>query len=155
KRSLLGGAILHTGHYDTRPEAHLRDLDVDQPRLTPVALECVLRVRGVEALDAPLKECADPRPLVRDRAADERQSDRRVGAPERSKDRVWRNSEVERDDAASWTHDPRELAHRRSGIVDVAQEVREGQVIEGFVREWQRLGARANERNVSCAGDRR
>src|SRR5439155_24218917 len=60
---VLGGAILHTGHYDTRPEAHLRDLDVDQPRRTPVALESVLRVRGVEALDAPLKECADARPL--------------------------------------------------------------------------------------------
>src|ERR1700716_2177841 len=48
----LGGAILHAGHDYARAKAHAIDMDVDESRLTPRALDVVLRVRRVEALDA-------------------------------------------------------------------------------------------------------
>ena len=62
-----------------------------------------------------------------------------------------RHSEVERGDASPRSHNARELAHGRGGIVDVTHEVREGHVIERVVRERQRLGASAHEGNVSVA----
>src|SRR5437870_4526468 len=151
KEGFGGAGGPNAGDDHTGTEAHAIDVDIDQSRLAPVALNDLLRVRGVEALDASSKEGADARPLLRDRAANEGQSDRGVRAPQGSKDRIGRHSEIKCNDSPSWPHDSGELAQSRGGIVDVAQEVREGQVVEGFIWERQRLGASADERDVSIA----
>ena len=151
RNPLFGGAILHTGHYYACAEAHSREVDVDETRLTPVPLERVLRVRRVEALDASAEKCADARPLLRNRSTDERQPDSCVSAPHRSKERIPRHTEVERDDSAARPDDTGKLAHDGGGIVDVAQEVREGHMVERFVRKGQRLGASTDQRNVAIA----
>ena len=53
---------------------------------------------------------------------------------------MLRNAELERGDRPSGFDDPRELGERRGGIVDVAQQVGEGQVVELGVGERELLG---------------
>src|SRR5207247_4476471 len=79
-REGFGRVGLGRSYHDPRTEAHAIDMDVDKACLAPVALDGGLRVRRVEALDASSEECADADPSLRDRAADERQSERRVCA---------------------------------------------------------------------------
>jgi hypothetical protein len=49
--------------------------------------------------------------------------------------------EVQTGDDAPGPHDARELAQSRGGIVDVAQEVREGERVEGPCGKGKLLGA--------------
>ena len=55
------------------------------------------------------------------------------------------HAELERCDGAAGTNNARELAERRSGIVDVAQEVRDGEVVERVVREREPFSRRLDE----------
>jgi hypothetical protein len=55
------------------------------------------------------------------------------------------DTELERCDRAARANDPGELAERRSGIGDVTQEVRDGEVVERLVRERERFGRRLDE----------
>src|SRR5437773_12183393 len=52
KEGFGGAGRFDSGHYDARPEAHARDMDIEKPGLTPIALDGLMRVRRVEALDA-------------------------------------------------------------------------------------------------------
>ena len=94
----------------------------------------------VEAADARPEEAPDARPLARGEPPERRQPDRRVEAPGQARRRQRRHTELERGDAPAGPHDPRQLAQRRGGILDVAQQVGEGQRVEARVRERQRLG---------------
>src|SRR5438132_1106483 len=71
----LGGAGLHGAHQDTGAETHSIHADLSQSRVGPISLD-VGAVLTIESLDAPPQKCADARPLLRDRAADQRESDR-------------------------------------------------------------------------------
>ena len=107
----------------------------------------------VEALDARAKERADIAPSLRDESAEDRQPDAGPKAP-CPKERPAGDAELEHRDPPAGLHDARQLAHRRGGVVDVAQEIGEGEMVEGLVGEWQPFGARANERHVAVAFDR-
>src|SRR5438094_6424360 len=106
---------------------------------------------AIESLDAWSQEGTYSGPSLRDGSSDRWQSDPRVEPPHHSQERIARDAEIQCDDAAARADHPHELAHGGRGIVDVAQEVREGQVVEGFIWERQRLGASADERDVSIA----
>ena len=56
------------------------------------------------------------------------------------------------DPAAGPDH-PRELAERGRRIVDVAEEIGEGEVVELAVGEWQRLGLALDQ--LDAVGERR
>ena len=72
--------------------------------------------------------------------ARDRQPDAHVQLPERPPDAA-RHAELEHRDRPAGPHDAHELAQRRSGVVDVAQEIGEGQRVELRVVERQRLRA--------------
>ena len=91
-----------------------------------------------EAANAWPEEAADFAPTGRDRAAEHGQADSDVQLPGRSGD-ASRNEEVEHRDSAAGSDDPGELLHRRSGVVDVAEEIRESQRVEGRILEGQVL----------------
>src|SRR5438132_10269932 len=71
----LGGAGFHGAHHDTGAETHSIHTDLSQSRVGPISPD-VGAVLAIESLDAPPQKCADARPLLRDRAADQRESDR-------------------------------------------------------------------------------
>jgi hypothetical protein len=92
----------------------------------------------VERANARPEEPPDLVPARRDHAAEDRQADADVqlpgGTPRRAGDR-----ELERSDRPARPHDPSELAQRRAGIVDVAEEVRERHGGERRVRKRERF----------------
>jgi len=94
---------------------------------------------GPEPADARPEEAADVAPTRRDSAAEEGQGHAHVGLPRRAGD-AGRDEEVEHRDSAAWTDDAGDLLHRRGRIVDVAEEVREGQGVERCIVERQRFG---------------
>src|SRR5439155_14905892 len=99
-----------------------------------------LRMRAIEPLDARAEERTDGGPLHRDDPSRDGKPDAGVQPPERAPQPRGK-TELDRCDVAARPHDPRELAHRRRGIVDVAQQVGEREVVEGRVREGQFLRA--------------
>ncbi len=56
-----------------------------------------------------------------------------------------RQTELEHRDRAAGSHDAGELAHRRSGVVDIAEQIREGERVEGCVLEREPLGGALDE----------
>src|SRR4029079_17270772 len=52
---------------------------------------------------------------------------------------------VAQRDRAAGTDDARELAHRRGRVVDIAEEVREREMVEGGIGEGKRVGRRLDE----------
>src|SRR5438876_9982524 len=108
------------GHQDSATKAHSRRSDLAESCIAPVPLQLMLRVRRVEALDARAEAGADVTPLLGDDTSEERQTDSCVEPP-RPSERSARNGELDHRDAAPRLHHARELAHRRGGIVDIAQ----------------------------------
>ena len=94
----------------------------------------------VEAADARAEEAADLAPARRDDAPGGGQADADVELPERPPEPA-RHGELEHRDRPAGPHDARELAQRRRGIVDVAQEIGERERVELAVVERQLLGA--------------
>jgi hypothetical protein len=120
-----------------------------EPRLAPPFELSLERVALPEVLDRAAEESPDLVPAVPDGAACERKTDSDVNAPERTRGSA-RDSELERRDRASRADDARELDHRGSGIVDVAQEIREGEMVEGRVVERQLRGRRLDELHAAA-----
>jgi hypothetical protein len=96
-------------------------------------------VASPETADARAKEPADLAPAGRDCAAEDWQAHSHVRLPGRAGD-SGRDEEVEHRDPASRADDAGELLHRRLGVVDVAEKVREGQSVERRILERQGLG---------------
>src|SRR5512142_1583720 len=99
----------------------------------------------VEAIDAGTKERPDARPLGRDDATGQGKPDARVGPPRRTPD-AFGYAELDHGDASTRLQYASELAHRRRGIIDVPEQVSEGDVIERAVCEGQLLGTALEER---------
>src|ERR1019366_3133133 len=129
-----------TPRHDAGAEAHHAYLDSADARGLPARGERLERVAGVELGDAAGEEATHLRPLLRDRASEQRQPDSRVGAPQRMPWLARRLAELERCDPPTRRDDARELAQRGRWIVDVAQQVGEGQMVELAVGERQLLG---------------
>ena len=77
-------------------------------------------------------------------AARERKDRADVELPERSREAA-RDAELERSDDTAGADDSRELREGRGRVVDVAKEVREGQMVEGAIVEGKRLGRGLDE----------
>ncbi len=105
---------------------------------------------GVERRDAAREKAAHLRPLARDGAPEQRQPDPRVGAPQRAPRLNRRLAELERRDPSARLDDARQLAQRRGRIIDVAQQVGEGEVVELAVGERQPLGLTLEQRDARC-----
>ena len=93
-----------------------------------------------EVADARPEEAADAAPAGRDDGAGRGQPDAHVELPERAPDAA-REPELQHRNRPAGPDDARELAQRRGHVVDVAEEVREGERVELPVGERQRLGA--------------
>src|SRR5581483_8267971 len=91
----------------------------------------------VEAPDRVAEEVADFAPAVPDRPSRDRQPDPDPQLPGRPPGPA-RHAELEARDRAAGPHHARQLAQRRRGVVDVAEEVREGERVELAVLERQR-----------------
>ncbi len=105
----------------------------------------VEREPRVELVDAGTEKAAHLVPVTRDQAAENRHEAARVDAPERTSQGVRRQHELERCDAAAGPDDARELCEGGPGIVHIAEQVGERQVVELALVEGQRLGLAANE----------
>src|ERR671936_2469360 len=97
-----------------------------------------------EAADARPEEPPDLAPTRRDRAAGERQAEPDVELPPRAP-RPLRDPELERGERTSRPDDARELPQRRARVVDVAEEVGEGERVEGSVLEGEVVGGSLHE----------
>ena len=95
----------------------------------------------VEGADARPEEPADLAPA---RGYDSAQHGKACADPELpagARERVPRHRELEGGDSPARADDPDELTERRRRVVHVAQEVGEGERVEGRVLEGERLGA--------------
>src|SRR3954469_13041981 len=97
-----------------------------------------------ELADAPAEEAADLVPRRRHHAPRPGQHRVDVDPPERAPGSA-RYRELEACDRPTRPHDPGELGQGRSGIVDVAKEVRDREGVEGRVFEGKALRARLDE----------
>ena len=102
------------------------------------------RVTLPERANRPAEKAADFRPAGREEASGEREARADVNVPERANG-TGGYAKLERRDKAAATDDPRELRQGRTRFVDVAEEIREGQVVEGAVGEWERFGRGLDE----------
>src|SRR5207302_6587086 len=103
--------------------------DVLDAGVPPQRQQPLRRVLRREAADAGPQESPDLAPPRRDRMACDRQPDAHVGLPRAAPDSL-RDVELERRDGAAGPDDARELMQRRTRIVDVPQEVGEGEAVE-------------------------
>src|SRR5260221_553108 len=94
----------------------------------------------IEGVDARAEECADVAPATGHGPAGERQPDARVEPPEGIRGAA-RDAELERGEPAAGAQHAGELGERRRRIVDVAEQIGEGDVIEGGVTEGEPLSA--------------
>jgi len=106
----------------------------------------------VEAFDARSEEAADFVPLATGEPAERREPDAGIEAP-RPKPRSARSAELDAGDAAAGPDHPGELAKRGRRIVDVTEEIGEGEVVERAVVEREGLGL-ADEQ-LDAGGERR
>ena len=88
----------------------------------------------MKAADARAEEAADLVPAGRHGGAGERQSHAHVQIPE-GPPYAARETELEHAENAPRAHDPRELSHRRDGVADIPQEIRDGERVELVVGE--------------------
>ena len=114
------------------PRLSVRALHALDPGITPQLEDARQRVAGVEVADARAEETVRPRPsraTPRDRAAAGRCRRRRLQrARSGCRPGTWNSSEAMRPPGRD---DPSQLPERRGRIVDVAEEVGEGQRVEG------------------------
>ena len=80
-------------------------------------------------------------PARREQASRERQDEPNVELPESTHRACLRDAELQHRHRSTRTHDAGELAERRGRVVDVAQQVGDGQGVERCVGERQRLGS--------------
>src|SRR5919201_4328590 len=97
-----------------------------------------------EAADARPEESPDFAPTRRDRAAGERQAEPDVELPPRAP-RPLRDPELERGERTSRPDDTRELPQRCAWVVDVAEQVGEGEAVERGVLEREVVGGSLHE----------
>ena len=102
------------------------------------------RVRLPVAADRWAEELSDLTPAVPKRPSCEREHGADVDIPERSRE-PFRYAELESCHDARGSHDTCELDERRLRVVDVAEEIRERQVIERAVLERERVCRRLDE----------
>src|SRR5258706_6927334 len=98
----------------------------------------------VEAADARPEDPTHDRPLARHDLAEDGKAKARVEIPKRMPEATG-DSELDHRDPATGLHHARELAHGRDGVIDVPQEIREGQMVERLVRERNGFGPRFDE----------
>jgi hypothetical protein len=94
--------------------------------------------------DRRAQEVAHLAPAVAEGPAREGQTGADVELPRRTREAA-RNAELERCDDSTPSRHASEFAEGRAGIVHVAKEVRDSEVVEGRVRERHGLGRRLHE----------
>ncbi len=131
-------------HDDSAAEAKTARPDVRHPGVAPEREERLLGVRGVEPADRRAEEPPHLVPTGRDQPAGHGQPDADPGVPERPPHPVG-DVEFEHRDRSARADDPGQLAYRRRGVVDVTEEVREGEVVERRVGEGKLVGRGLDE----------
>ena len=135
------------------PRLRRRTSSVAQPRCAPELELALERVALPELPDRAAEKAADLVPAVPQGSTGERQTDPDVEIPERPR-RAARDAELERGDGAAGADDARQLRERRARVVDVAEQVGDGEVVERCVRKGNGLGgapARAPPLRRACA----
>ena len=123
-------------------------MDVADPRRRP-QLELAREWVAVPVLaDGIAEEVAYLAPSVSERASGERQPCADVELPGRPSDPTW-HAELERRDDATRANDADELRERRTGVLDVAEEVGERQVVEARSIERQAVGGGLHELDLT------
>src|SRR4029077_1415858 len=97
----------------------------------------VERRAPVEIGDARPQKAAGLLPVPGDQPAEDGHAETRIAAPEDTGDRIRREHELERRDAATRLYYASELGQGCAGIVDVAEQVGEGEVVELSALEWE------------------
>ena len=141
-----GRSVVRRPHMTTPPpRLRRRTSTLHDARGAPELELALERVRLPEGADRGAEEVADLAPAVPQRASGEREPGAYVELPGRAarcprarRTRATRRFRPGRTTRASSRKRPR-------WVVDVAQEVRERQMVEGRVREGQRLGGRLDE----------
>jgi hypothetical protein len=120
-------------------EAHAASGDFREARCAPRVEQTRLRPLLPEVADARAEEVSHLPPARRDDGSRGRQSHSHVELPERPPCAA-RQAELEHRDRSAGADDPRQLAQRRRYVVDVAEEIREGERVELGVGEGQGFG---------------
>ena len=102
------------------------------------------RIRLPVAADRVAEEVADLAPPAPEHAACEREAGADVGLP-RGACETRRHRELERRDDTAGSHHASELRQCRAGVLDVPEEIRDREVVEGDVSEWKRLRGRLDQ----------
>src|SRR2546423_5580094 len=132
---------------DAAAEAEPPRAQVANAGVPPELEQQRLGIPLVEAANARPEEVSDLGPARREQPSRERQAGTDVRLPERPPDSA-RECELEPGDRAAGAHDACELAQRRSRIVHVPEQVREGERVERRVRKRQLLRAPLDERHA-------
>ena len=132
----------------TRPPPRLisRDAHVGEPGLAPGLNRPVRPGTAVMTGDVRPEEPAHDEPLAAaGQQAAERQQRPGVQPPGRAPERRGRNAELQARHPAARPDHASELGQRRLRIIDVAQQVGEGQRVEAGVREGKLLGPASDQ----------
>src|SRR5439155_18517682 len=113
--------------------AHVLD-----PGISPSSKQPLVRPPRREVADARPEEAADALPSGGDRPAGDRKSRAHVELPQRPPE-APRDGELQRRNRAARADHARKLAYRRGRVVDIPEQVREGECVEGLVVERQAL----------------
>src|SRR5262245_6024764 len=136
-------------HDDRAAQAQAAGLDPSEPGFLPPPELALERVPRPELPDRPAQEVAHLPPAVRQHLAREGEAALDVELPERLQ-RPRGDAELERCNGAARANDTRELLHRRRGVVHVAEEIRDREVVERVVLEGHVLGGRLDELDAVC-----
>src|SRR2546421_2558270 len=101
----------------------------------------------MELLDTGSEKAAHLVPSWGHNAARQRQADARLDPPERSQRAGLRHAELDHSDPAARLDHACKLAHRRGRIIDITQQVGEGESVECTVLERQLFGMALHELN--------
>ena len=143
-------------HHEPAPETHRARTDVDEPCVLPRSDGPRHRVAAVVRRDVGSEEASDPTPLATARdVARNRQHAARVQPPPEPPEPVRRDRELQACDRRARLEDACELAQRRGGIGDVAQQIGERQRVERVVGKRKPFGLPDDEphaaRRSGCA----
>src|SRR5262249_26060735 len=130
--------------HDAAAERKASYLDADDACPLPELELAFERVGLPERADRAAEEVADLAPAVPQHSTCERQPGAHVQLPRRPRDPL-RHPELERRHDPARPNDPSELLEDRAGVGDVAQEVRERQVVERRSVEGERFRRRLDE----------
>src|SRR5262249_61371093 len=94
------------------------------PARPPVPDDPLERMTRVEAGDAGPEEAPHRAPLTRHQPPEDGQADPRVKLPRDAGGRPGGQAELQRGNPPPRADHPRQLAHRRRGVIDVPQQIR-------------------------------